>query len=365
MKVTLLRSRAIDPAIYKIADALFDSGYKVKLLVWDRAGNFRPAARYPVDRCLLRAPYDNFAIVMIYLPFWMGYQFLYLLKDDADIIQASDFDTLIPAVAVKLLKRVKVSYIIYDFMADNIPKKMPSLLRRIVAGAEKFFIGFTDELFLVDECRYPQVAGAKVKSLDYIYNSPPDQAVSVKTPGDKDCLTIFYAGVIHQARGLEYMIKALESLDNVRLIIAGTGPSQDLLNNLSGDLKSKVRYIGQLPYDQVIKSSQEADVLFAFYDPSLPNNRYASPNKMFEAMMCGKPIIVNSEVAAGNIVQQENCGVVVPYGDSQAIAARLTELKDKEYREKLGRNGRTAYEKKYGWNIMKSRLLGAYSKLSS
>ncbi len=362
-KVTLIRSRAIDPAIYKIADALYDSGYRVKLLIWDRAGNFRPAARYRVDRCRIRAPYDNFAVVMIYLPFWMVYQFLYLLKDDADIVQASDFDTLIPAVAAKLLKRVKVSYIIYDFMADNIPPGMPSFLKRFVARAEKFFIGFTDELFLVDESRYRQIEGAKVKGLDYIYNSPPDRASPENNAGGNDCLTVFYAGIIHRARGLDYMIKALEGMEGVRLILAGTGPHQDLLEGLPDGLRGKVRYIGQIPYEEVLRSSREADVLFAFYDPAIPNNRYASPNKMFEAMMCGKPIIVNSGIAAGDVVLRENCGVVVPYGDPRAIADRLTALKDKGYREILGKNGRAAYEKKYGWDIMKNRLLRAYSHL--
>ncbi len=367
-KVTLVRSRAIDPAIYKIADTVSKNGYDVKLLIWDRDGCRTPKANYRIDRFLQKAPYDNFTKVLLHLPFWMAYEFIYLLKDSPAIIQASDLDTLLPAIMVKFLKKAKVCYIIYDFTAENIPPGMPSFIKRFVAGAEKLAIGFTDALFLVDECRYTQIEGAKVRSLSYIYNSPPD-SIRVHNAGQdkKDSkITIFYAGIIHKSRGIEYMIKALESFDDVRLILAGTGPATGLLASLPESLKDKIQYVGHLPYDKVIESSMSADILFAFYDPAIPNNKYASPNKLFEAMMCGKPIIINSEIAAGNIVREEGCGVLVPFGDVDAIVKKIAELKDnKEYREMLGKNGRAAYEKKYSWSIMENRLLDEYHKLKA
>ena len=365
-KVTLVRSRAIDPAIYKIADTVFKNGYDVKLLIWDRDGCSTPKANYRIDRFLQKAPYDNFTKVLLHLPFWMAYEFIYLLRDSPAIIQASDLDTLIPAIMVKFLKKAKVCYIIYDFTAENIPPGMPSFIKKFVAGAEKLAIGFTDALFLVDECRYPQIEGAKVRSLSYIYNSPPDgSSLNKISASDNDGkITIFYAGIIHKSRGIEYMIKALESFEDVHLVIAGTGPSADLFASLPASLKNKIEYVGHLPYDKVIESSMKADILFAFYDPAIPNNKYASPNKLFEAMMCGKPIIINSGIAAGDIVREEECGVLVPYGDVDAIVKKIAELKDnKEYREMLGKNGRAAYEKKYSWRIMENRLLDEYHKL--
>ena len=114
----------------------------------------------------------------------------------------------------------------------------------------------------------------------------------------------------------------------------------------------------------MIANSLNADILFAFYDPQIPANRYASPNKLFEAMMCGKPIITNAETTATKIVETENCGVVVPYGDVEAIKDTILKLKNNaDLRERLGKNGRRAYEERYGWGIMEERLLKAYANL--
>ena len=66
--------------------------------------------------------------------------------------------------------------------------------------------------------------------------------------------------------------------------------------------------------------------------------------------MCGKPIIMNSEVAASEIVLEEKCGIVVPYGDVDAIKEAINKLKnDPNLRKELGENGRKAYEKRYSW----------------
>lgn len=178
-------------------------------------------------------------------------------------------------------------------------------------------------------------------------------------------MLIFYAGLIHKSRGLEYMIKAVEDIDNVRLLIAGIGPDADMFENQYPDIKKKIQYIGFIPYEEVMVKTMDADILFAFYDPKIPGNRYASPNKLFEVMMYGKPIIVNDETSMANIVRKENCGLVVPYGDVSAIKEAIIKLKnDSSLYQKLGSNGRKAYEDKYNWLIMERRLLDAYNDIN-
>lgn len=367
MKVTLVRSRAIDPAINKVANALSKKGYDVKLLVWDRNGNkqVENSDGVIIHRFGFRAPHDK-PKVMFYLPIWWMYEFLFLIKDDAAIMHVCDLDTLIPAIFVKLIKKNKLCYTIYDFYAGNLSNKFPYRFRKFVAFMELFGIRFTDVLFLVDECRYEQVKGAKITDVAYIYNSPPEYYFSVKNrhnPNNEAELNLFYAGIIHKSRGLEYMIKAISDI-NCRMTIAGIGDIEDLLKNIPIDVKNKIMYIGQISYEKVIEKSMESDVLFAFYEPITPNNRYASPNKLFEAMMCGKPIIINSGIAASKIVLEERCGIVVPYGDIDEIRDAIIMLRDDpNLRKTFGENGRRAYEKRYSWELMESRLINAYRKL--
>jgi glycosyltransferase involved in cell wall biosynthesis len=80
-------------------------------------------------------------------------------------------------------------------------------------------------------------------------------------------------------------------------------------------------------------------------------------------MMCSKPILVNEGTSMADIVREEKCGLVVPYGDITAIRDAILLLKnDPELARQLGANGRRAYEQKYSWKIMEDRLLGLYNK---
>lgn len=373
MKVTLVRARAIDPAVNKVAKALSRNGYDVRLLVWDRQNTLKGKSGdgYTICKFGLKAPYNKFT-VLFYLPLWWIYEFFFLLKDKCNVIHACDLDTLVPAIVAKLIKRVPLCYTIYDFYANNLPdgrfQLVRNLIRSLLARVEKLGIGFAEIIFLVDESRYEEVRGARINKVVYIYNSPPDH-FEVKRgheSRERTEIAIFYAGAISKWRGLEHMIKAIEDLNNIRLIIAGTGPDKDLLENQTAGARSKIQYIGWIPYKEIIKRTLEADVLFAFYGPEMPASKRASPNKLFEAMMCAKPIIASDGSSMADIVREENCGLVVPYGDIAAIREAVLKLKnDSQLRQTLGQNGRRAYEGRYSWRIMEQRLLDSYQQLSS
>ena len=377
MRVTLIRGRGIEPEINKIARTLATHGYSVKLLIWDRDGTAQPynAALYPTYKCTIRAPYDRPA-ALLYLPLWWAYELVFLLRDDSDIIHASDFDTLIPAILAKLIGKRKLCYFIYDFYADNLPdggfQGLRKRIRRFVADLERTGIGFADVLFLVDESRFEEVDGAHINELYYVYNSPidyvakPDGVAGNASGGSADEMVIFYAGATHGSRGLNYMFEAVSGVEGVRLKVAGPITDNERVLDELNRVGSKAQYLGFLPsYDDVIKETLQADLLFRFNDPRVPKTKYESPNKLFEAMMCGKPIIVSDESAMANIVRQEKCGVVVPYGDVPALTDALKRCKEApQLRTELGNNGRKAYEERYSWAIMEERLLSGYRSLN-
>ena len=92
-------------------------------------------------------------------------------------------------------------------------------------------------------------------------------------------------------RDISSIIKACGDITDIFFEIAGYGPRVAELLNIC-KTNSRVQFLGEINYDTVILKSFQADLLFAFYDPKVPNNFYARPNSLFEAMMCGKPILV-------------------------------------------------------------------------
>jgi glycosyltransferase involved in cell wall biosynthesis len=370
LQIIIIRGRAIDPAVHKICRSLVKSGYTVRLLIWDRQHtlNKLDTYSYTVDTFNLKAPYDKLSVI-IYLPLWMMYVFFYLIKYHGDIIHACDMDTLIPSIITKRIKKTKLCYTIFDFYADNLPTRIPSIIRKVIGNFEKFGIKYTDALFLVDEARYEQIkSNTKIQNLTYLYNSPEEvskkYSVSTKNMDSGTDITIFYAGALTEDRGLKFVIKAIEATSHVNLILAGIGDFSDQIEHMSTDLKRKIRYMGWLHYEEVIRYTLDTDILFAFYNPEIPNHRYASPNKLFEAMMCSKPIIVSDNNPMAIIVRTENCGLVISYGDVNSIRTAIITLKDDpQLRKRLGANGRKAYEQKYSWEIMEERLLNTYKKV--
>jgi len=367
--VILIRSRSIDPSIHKVAKALSNNGYNVKVLLWDRTGkrNIQNINGYIVIHCGIKAPHDKIT-ASFFLPLWWLYEFFFLIIEPAKIIHACDLDTLLPAIIIKLIKRVKLCYSIYDFYADNLPIAF-TFIRKAVAFLEKFGIGLCDAVFIVDPTRYEQIKGSSIKRLAVLYNSPPDyferkDSIALKTKANSD-LILFYAGVIHRSRGLIEILKALRDMDGVKLIVAGLGPDVKIFENLPKILRNKVEYIGFISYEEVIRRTLEADVILALYDPKIPNNRYASPNKLFEAMMCAKPIIVNRETSAAKMIRKEGCGLIVPYGDINAIKNAIKLMKDSyDLRLLLGRNGRIAYKNRYSWRLMIKKLIHVYDQIN-
>ena len=367
--VIIVRGRGIEPAVNKMAYSLARNGYHVNLLVWDRQGtvDVDQISGFSVSRCTFRAPYDS-PLAIAYLPLWWIYELWYLLKNDCSVIHACDIDTIVPAVLAKMVKNVRLIYTIYDFYADCLPERTPGFIRKLIAFFDKNMIRFTDTLILVDETRYAQINGAKIRKIEYICNTPLDLPEITQNPihsSGPDTFVLFYAGAFLQDRGLDYILEAVKDITQIQVIIAGFGPELEMVCTHAKKDPEKIQYLGLLPYNEVLDKTMKADMLFAFYDPSIPNNRYASPNKLFEAMMCGKPVLTNDKTSMAEIVRTENCGLIVPYGDISAIKHAILMLKeDPELCNLLGMNGRKAYEQKYSWTIMEKRLLAVYEHLT-
>jgi glycosyltransferase involved in cell wall biosynthesis len=119
-----------------------------------------------------------------------------------------------------------------------------------------------------------------------------------------------------------------------------------------------------VPYERALELSAQADVLFATYDPAIPNHRLSSPNKLFEALMLGKPIIVARDTNMDYLVEAEGCGLVVTYGDVPGLEEALARLQqDGALRRQMGARARQTYETTYSWPRMQARLLSLYREV--
>ena len=366
MKVIMIRSNSINPDVRleKEATTLTEAGYTVKLLGWDRNGDaprIEKRSGYTIQRIPLRA-HGGGIKVFFYLPIYWMIVFFQLLKEEWDIVHAADLDTYPPALLVAKIRGKRIIYDIFDFYADMVP--LPKPLRNFVANLDIFLMRFADAIIIVDPCRLRQIGREEDTKVTILFNSPndPDSLPKNFHRSEGSPFMILFAGILIPGRDFESIIKAGKDIDNIHIIFAGFGSLMERVWALCSQFPF-VTFIGTIPHNEVIQRTLQSDLLFAFYDPSIPNNRYSSPNKLFEAMMCRKPILVNEGTSMAEIVRKENCGLVVPYGDVNAIKHAIMMLKDDpQLGKQLGANGRRAYEQKYSWAIMKERLLALYKE---
>lgn len=95
-----------------------------------------------------------------------------------------------------------------------------------------------------------------------------------------------------------------------------------------------------------------------------PNHTDAQPNKMFEYMSAGIPVIASNFPLWKEIIEGNECGLCVDPGDPKAIASAIDYLmRNPEAAEQMGRNGKQAVENKYNWGVEEVKLLNFYEGL--
>lgn len=370
-RILILRSNPVapDPRVEKEARSLQKAGYRVDILGWDRSGNLPTSEEtggLQIQRLPIRAAYARGVMNFWPLLRWEFALLSWLVRQRKayDILHACDFDTILPALLCARLFKKKVVYDIFDFYADHL-RATPAAFKKLIRKVDCWAIDRADGVILVDEARKTQISGSQPRRLSVLYNSPEDKPEAIKPqPGSSPgSLRLAYIGLLQVERGLLDVLQVLRTHPEWHLDLAGFGGDQEQILAAAEGLPN-VAWHGRVPYATAIELSARADVLFALYDPSIPNHRFSSPNKLFEAMLLGKPILVARHTNMDEIVLTTGCGLVVEYHQISQLEQALHRLaQDPALRSQMGAKARLAYEREYGWAIMEQRLQALYAEI--
>ncbi|MGC8778934.1 MAG: glycosyltransferase, partial [Candidatus Caldatribacteriaceae bacterium] len=274
-------------------------------------------------------------------------------------IHAYDFDTVIPALLVRPLIWCKVIYDISDWYSES---RRVGQLKALVDKIERWACKKADFVIIAHEKRLVQLA-FEPKKWVAIHNVPKDirdKIVSQKPPIQGDYFA--YVGVLHPDRGLDQIVQAT-SISKTRAIIAGFGPLENYCREIS-EREAYIHFLGKTSYEETLQIEGHALAILALYDPSLRNNQLAAPNKLYEAMMLGRPLVTNRGTLVSQLVEEEKIGVTFTYGDVEGLASAMRWLKEHpEEREEMGHRARRVYEERYSFERQREKLLRAYEEV--
>lgn len=176
---------------------------------------------------------------------------------------------------------------------------------------------------------------------------------------------VCYVGGITAIRGIKEVIRALELVKSgVRLKLAGRFAEQDVENEVKNYKGwSNVDELGIVDRNGVRDILEQSIAgLVTFID--VPNHINAQPNKMFEYMSAGIPVIASNFPLWRGIVEGNDCGVCVNPLDHKEIAEAIEYLMGHpDEAEQMGKNGRKAVLGKYNWEKESEKLLKLYEEL--
>lgn len=349
-------SRAI-----RIAKTLNRNGYAATILSWDRTGELPSAEDVEgvrIENFRFRLTNDGgIPVLLIGYLFWWIHLVRYLLRSDASLYHAENLYSAIPVAVIKAIRRKHMVYDLVDYSPDSF--NWSRLTRAILSWLENVCLVMSDGIIVMDMMKQ-QINPRYVRRISEIPNCPEDLRNTIEPLRSDGKFTIYYGGWIAETRGIRQISLAINRMPDVKLVIAGSGGDEpNLRRTISQD---NVQFMGPLTNLESLRMAAASDLVFAFYDPAIPINRFAVSAKVPEAMMLGKPILGNSESAlVAAIIEREECGIHVPYNDIDAIRASISKLKnDRSLLTRLGENSRRAFERQYNWPAMEGRLMQLY-----
>lgn len=300
---------------------------------------------------------------------------LLYLKKKYDVIEVDtmpDFFVFVSLIP-KLLSSKVVLYLFEDMpelMTSKFCLGSHNFIVKFLALVEKLSANYADHVIVCHELSYQKLIEKRnVKTPITVVLNVPDEGtfgLSVRIvkrirPSDTS-FTIIHHGTITENYGIQTIIEAVSLLRDeisIRLKIFGKGeytrPLKDLAKTLG--VKKEVNFMGYVSQETLIEEIEKADVgVVALL------NEYQSPNKLFELVAMGKPVIVSSL----QTIRQHFDGDSLKYfqvGDARDLARCILELyRNSSQRASLVANASKIYEK-YRWPKMRRKYLKAYEDL--
>jgi glycosyltransferase involved in cell wall biosynthesis len=269
-----------------------------------------------------------------------------------------------------LLKRQgkKVIYDIHEDVPKQILSKpyLPHLLRKPISMMLKTMEAISTPRFNCVVTATPSInerflsLGANAVSVN---NYPlADELYSSEKLWERREKAVCYIGGISGIRGAFEMVEAIEKTE-CKLLLAG-----DFETGLEGKLKrmpgwQKVITLGYVGRDIVRATMARSWGGLLLYHP-VPNHMSAQPNKLFEYMSAGIPVITSDFPLWKKIVEETECGICVnPFSTEQIANAIRWIIEHPIEAQAMGENGRQAVLRKYNWENESRKLLLLYKEV--
>lgn len=285
--------------------------------------------------------------------------FFYMLFHRCDVLLSNDLDTLLGNALASKLKRKKLYYDTHELFTE-LPELQDS--------------GFKKKVWLWIERRYihrPIATYTVCNSIANYYNEKYDLDMKVvrNLPISKEIQPyenreniLLYQGALNMGRGIELLIEMMKHFPDYKLYIAGKGYMDAELKKLSAklNLTDRVVFTGNLHFDELHKLTSRAKIGFSVEQGDSLNYKYALPNKVFDYIQAGTPVVCSDFPEMRAVVEGYAVGEIFAGHDAESLAKLVKDMLDNN--DKLFEYHRNCIEasKVLNWENEQKILRGIY-----
>jgi glycosyltransferase involved in cell wall biosynthesis len=179
--------------------------------------------------------------------------------------------------------------------------------------------------------------------------------------GLRDRFAAIYFGAMGQANGLEYIIEAARILaergkDSIALVLVGDGGQRQALQRRAKEYGlANVIFHDLVPREEVARIVAGCQACMTIIRPSRDNTW--SPNKMFDALAAGKPVLINVPGWLGEMIEKNSCGKCLDPYHPEMLPDALEQLAAApQLCRQMGKNARALAEREFDRNKLANRL---------
>jgi glycosyltransferase involved in cell wall biosynthesis len=180
----------------------------------------------------------------------------------------------------------------------------------------------------------------------------------------KDSQIVLYQGGLQAGRGLEAFLHATAQVPGATVVLLGDGRFRPRLEALGRELGIEKRLFlpGAVPLRDLLRYTRDAHVGVYLYENTCLSHYYTLPNKLFEYLMAGVPVLASDFPEVRRIVDETQAGIVVDPDHVGAVAEGLRRmLSDPEALRAMSCRARLAAETRYNWHIESRAFLSLYN----
>lgn len=348
-----------DQRVNKVALSLQKMGFEVYVV----GSNNRPCHDYNPGYKVKRLSVFFKKGFLFYAEFNLRL-FFHLLSRKFDVCVANDTDTVLPNYFASKIKHKELVVDLHELFPEVPEVTNRKFVKGFWTKIEDFVLPKVKNGYTVCQSIADYYKNRYGITLKVVRNLPNYKAYETKESAFKEFgekKVILYQGAVNEGRGIEWVMDAMQYVENAVFVVIGTGDLYEALKTKSQQepYKGKVFFWGHKPYSELFNYTLSAHLGVCLLKNQGLSYFYALPNRVFDYMQAHLPILATGFPEISKVVNKEKTGLTINTEDPKKIAEVINFI----LRQDVNHDNYERASKLYSWEQEEVVLKEIYSNL--